>query len=65
MPQVGFTGAVQEHLDERHTMTHWCGKTITWQWYYNGVQSWPLFWDGVSGVSLIRCPQCDRKLTTP
>ena len=65
MPQIGFSDPVHVSRSERYHFTHWCGKTIEWEWYYNGVQQFPMFYDGISHVSLTKCPQCDRKLTTP
>lgn len=65
MPQIGFSAPVQERLSDCRTMIHWCGKAISWQWYYNGVQERPLFWDAVTGAGLIRCPQCGNVLTAP
>ena len=65
MPQLDFSTPVHVSRSARETFTHWCGKTIKWEYVYNGVQEWPLFYDGISHVCISRCPQCDQKLTTP
>jgi len=65
MPQIGFSTPVQANYSDLRPMTHWCGKSLIWQWYYNGAQERLLFWDATTGVGLIRCPQCNQVLTVP